>query len=307
VEGEEIYALDFVTKDVKDGLKGKKTDEEIMGTMDINMSGGNTEVEGEGGGGGGIQGLQNLGDGKVPFLGVSLTRPEEKEIRITAVLEGSPAEHAGLKIGDKILQMEDYVSQDLGNDAWKLLEHLQEMPFDRPIRFHIERDKKRFDVWVKLERMEKEQLDKILQALRPVLNGDLSQGKQLLRQNKFAEAVKSFKKSLKSNPMESYQGLGISYYHMEKFKDARKNIEKAYKLDRTVPLNVFYTAACQDVLGKWNTAIRNYIDFLEMNYDNSEMNEFARERIAELKAKNRKRMSESFVKMIDAIIKEIKK
>ncbi|MEE9502676.1 MAG: PDZ domain-containing protein, partial [Candidatus Aminicenantaceae bacterium] len=155
VEGEEIYALDFVTKDVKDGLKGKKTDEAILGTMDINMSGG--KEGGEGGGGGGTQGLQNVGDGKVPFLGVSLTRPEEKEIRITAVLEGSPAEHAGLKIGDKILQMEDYESQDLGNDSWKLLEHLQDMPSDRPIRFHIERDKKKFDVWVKLERMEKEQ------------------------------------------------------------------------------------------------------------------------------------------------------
>ena len=294
MEGEEIYALDFVTKDVQDGLKGKKTNEDILGAMEINISG-----EGEGGEGGG-------GGGKVPFLGVSLTRPEEKEIRITAVLEDSPAEHAGLKIGDKILKMEDYESQDLGNDSWKLLEHLQDMPSDRPIRFHIERDKKKFDIWVKLERMEKEQLDKRLQALRPVLNSDLVKGKQLLGQNKFAEAVKSFKKSLKSNPMESYQGLGISYYHMEKFKDARKNIEKAYKLDRTVPLNVFYTAACRDVLGKWNTAIHHYIEYLDMNHDNAEMNEFARERIEDLKARNRKEMSEKFIKMIDAIIKEIK-
>ena len=294
MEGEEIYALDFVTKDVQDGLKGKKTNEDILGAMEINMSG-----EGEGGEGGG-------GGGKVPFLGVSLTRPEEKEIRITAVLEDSPAEHAGLKIGDKILKMEDYESQDLGNDSWKLLEHLQDMPSDRPIRFHIERDKKKFDIWVKLERMEKEQLDKRLQALKPAVNSDLVKGKQLLGQNKFAEAVKSFKKSLKSNPMESYQGLGISYYHMEKFKDARKNIEKAYKLDRTVPLNVFYTAACRDVLGKWNTAIHHYIEYLDMNHDNAEMNEFARERIEDLKARNRKEMSEKFIKMIDAIIKEIK-
>jgi len=30
MEGEEIYALDFVTKDVQDGLKGKKTNEDIM-------------------------------------------------------------------------------------------------------------------------------------------------------------------------------------------------------------------------------------------------------------------------------------
>jgi len=93
---------------------------------------------------------------------------------------------------------------------------------------------------------------------------------------------------------------------MEKFKDARKNIEKAYKLDRTVPLNVFYTAACRDVLGKWNTAIHHYIEYLDMNHDNAEMNEFARERIEDLKARNRKEMSEKFIKMIDAIIKEIK-
>jgi hypothetical protein len=44
-----------------------------------------------------------------------------------------------------------------------------------------------------------------------------------------------------------------------------------------------------------------------MNHDNAEMNEFARERIEDLKARNRKKMSDSFVKMIDAIIKEIKK
>jgi len=315
VEGEEIYALDFATKDVKDGLKGKKTDEDILGAMEIKMSGreeggegGGVGVgEGVGGGGdGSSQGMQNLGDGKVSFLGVSLTRPEEKEIRVTDVLEDSPAEHAGLKIGDKILQMEEYESQDIGNDSWKLLEHLQEMPFDRPIRFRIERDKKGFDVWVKLERMEKERLDKILEARRPVLNSDLVKGKQFLGQNKFAEAVESFKKSLKSNPMESYQGLGICYYHMEKFKEARKNIEKAYKLDRTVPLNVFYTAACRDVVGKTNTAKFHYEEYLAMNHDNAEMNEFAKKRIEALKARKRKKTSESFVKLLDAIIKEIK-
>jgi len=139
------------------------------------------------------------------------------------------------------------------------------------------------------------------------LNTDLEKGRQLLGQNKFGEAAKSFQKSLAAYPMESYQGLGICYYHMQKFKEARKNIEKAYRLDRTVPLNVFYTAASRDVLEKSNTAIFHYKEYLALNHDNIDMNEFARKRIDELKTGRGKRMGQSLAKIIDAIIKEIKK
>ena len=320
IGGEELYALEFANEDVKKAVEGQKSDEEILGTMAIIMPEGEREggdeeegkIESEGEvekeeeeEGEGDQGRQESADGKVPFLGVSLTRPQEKEIRIIDIIQDSPADHAGLQIGDKILQMENYASKDLGNDARNLLAHLRDMPSDRPIRFHIQRVNKSFDVWVKLEMMDKGQLDKVLEAQANKMNSDLVKGRQLLRQNKFAEAAESFQKSLEIYPMESYQGLGICYYHMEKFKIARKNIEKAYKLDRTVPLNVFYTAACRDVLGKLNTAKYHYKEYLALNHDNAEMNEFARKRIEALKTKNKK-ISQSFVKMIDAIIKEIK-
>jgi tetratricopeptide (TPR) repeat protein len=310
-----------------EALKGKLTDEQILGAMEIIMPGGGEEEgakkeeaeEGEKNKGEKERGEENtekgesnlnrqdLGSGKAPFLGVSLTRPQENEIRILGIIPDSPAAHAGLSTGDKILQIEDHTAEDMGNDSFKFLELLYEMPSDRPIRFHIERDTKSFDVWVKLQMLEKDELAKILQAQTDRMNSHLVKGRQLLAENKFADAVNSFQKSLDTYPMESYQGLGISYYHLEKFKEARKNIERAYKLDRTVPLNVFYTAACRDVLGKSNTAIYHYKEYLALNHDNAEMNAFAEERIEVLKSRNGKRLSEGFTKMIDAIIKEIKK
>jgi len=317
VEGEEIYALDFVTKDVREGGKGKKKDEEILGEMEIIMPGGGEGKEGAGGEEGELGGSAGGGSeegnridtkvGKVVWLGVTVASSEEKRIRIMSVVDDSPAEHAGLKIGDRIVHIDGQALSDVEKDIQKFGTFIQKLPTDRPVQVNIERENRQFDVWVKLKEIERKEFDKFFQDQAKKLSNDLTEGQQLLGQNKFSEASEYFNKSLKLYPMESYQGLGICYYHMEKFKEARKNIEKAYRLDRTVPLNVFYTAACRDALEKTNTAIFHYKEYLAMNHDNAEMNEFAKRRIETLKARNRKKTSESFVKLLDAIIKEIKK
>jgi len=310
VEGEEIYTLDFLTKDVKDGLKGKKTEKDILGAMVINMAQGEEEAKGGEGGSSQVgnerQGNLDSGDGKRAWLGVSFVSSGEKEIRIVSVADDSPAEHAGLRIGDRIVQIDGQAIRDLGNDGQTVGTFIQKLPTDRPVQVNIERENRQFDVWIKLKEIEREEFDKFLQDQAKTLSSDLTEGKRLLGQNKFAEAVESFKKSLKLYPMESYQGLGICYYHMKMYKEARENIEKAYRLDKKVPVNVIYTAACRDILGKTNTAIYHYKEYLEMNHDNVEMNEFAKKRIEALKARKRKKTSESFVKLLDAIIKEIK-
>jgi hypothetical protein len=317
VEGEEIYALDFVTKDVREGGKGKKKDEEILGEMEIIMPGGGEGKEGVGGEEGELGGSAGGGSeegnridtkvGKVVWLGVTVASSEEKRIRIMSVVDDSPAEHAGLKIGDRIVHIDGQALSDVEKDIQKFGTFIQKLPTDRPVQVNIERENRQFDVWVKLKEIERKEFDKFFQDQAKKLSNNLTEGQQLLGQNKFSEASEYFNKSLKLYPMESYQGLGICYYHMEKYKEARKNIEKAYRLDRTVPLNVFYTAACRDVLEKTNTAIFHYKEYLAMNHDNAEMNEFAKRRIETLKARNRKKTSESFVKLLDAIIKEIKK
>ncbi|GAF85608.1 unnamed protein product, partial [marine sediment metagenome] len=97
------------------------------------------------------------------------------------------------------------------------------------------------------------------------------------------------------------------YYHLSHFKYAKENIVKAYLADKKNPLTLFYMAATMEQLNKIFNAIYYYKKYLKLNHGNTEMNRYAQRRLQALKDKRRSKQSGKLLKIIDAVIKEIKK
>jgi Tfp pilus assembly protein PilF len=156
-------------------------------------------------------------------------------------------------------------------------------------------------------RLTKERLAAFQAEIRQRFSSDYARAKRLLAAGDYGEAAGYFQKSLKANShtMESYQGLGICYYHLGEHEDARKFLEKAIKLDESQPVSWFYGAANLDALNRRNGAMHGYRQYLSLQHDNTEMDAFARNRLDALTQKREDDWRGQLLRVIDAIRKEI--
>lgn len=247
-------------------------------------------------------------DGLIAYVGAVFTRHDGEGIKLFGVMDGTPAQNTGLQKGDIILEVENISFRDKGTQPEVFPEMLQGLPPDRPLRFHIEREGKRFDVWIKPLRLDQKRRAAFDAEYQEKFVSDYARGRRLMDQENFAGAMESFQRSLESNSrvMESYQGLGICCFHLGRHKEARKHLENALKMDKNQPLSWFYGALNMDALNKRNGAIDGYKRYLKLNHDNAKMNDFARARLAQLKQARRSQWNKRLLDVIDAIRKEIK-
>jgi tetratricopeptide (TPR) repeat protein len=131
----------------------------------------------------------------------------------------------------------------------------------------------------------------------------VARGRELVGQQKYAEAIEHFKSALQISPKESYQGLGICYYHLGDYESADRNIVQAYRRDLNDPVSIFYTGATRDIRKKTHEAIDLYKAFLKLGYRNESMNAFARSRLDALQSSSPK-PSETLQNLIDAVFKQ---
>lgn len=258
----------------------------------------------------GIAGQIEVADDELTaYFGAVFSRHDGEGIKLLGVLEDTPAQNTGLQEGDIILEVENISFRDKGPQPEVFSGMVQKLPPDKPHRFHIEREGKRFDVWIKPLRINEEQLAAYRTEVQEKFSSDYSRGRRLMGEENYIGAIESFQKSLKSNiqPMESYRELGICYFHLGEHKKARKNFEKAIKLDKKQPLSWFYGALNMDALNRRNGAIDGYKRYLKLDHGNAEMNAFARERLKQLKQGRRFDWSKRLLEVFDAIKKEIEK
>jgi tetratricopeptide (TPR) repeat protein len=250
-----------------------------------------------------------LDDGLTAYVGAVFTRHDGEGIKLLGVLEDSPAANTGLQEGDIILEVGNISVRDKGARPEVLTEMVQKLPADKPLRFYIEREGRRFDVWIKPLRIDEEQLAAYQKEGQAKFSSDYARGRELMAEENYSGAIECFQRSLESKAqiMESYQGLGICYYHLGKYKEARKSIENTLKLDKNQPLSWFYGALNMDALDRRNGAMDAYKRYLKLNHDNAEMNAFAQTRLEELRKNRRSDWGSQLLKIIDAIKKEIKK
>ena len=246
-------------------------------------------------------------DKRTSYFGVAFARHQGEGIKVLGVIDDTPAQQAGLRKNDIILEVETISVRSQGPQPELFSHMIKDLPTDRPLRFHIKRIKKTFDIWIKPLRLDKEQHNAFLREVQKKFAGYYSRGKQAMARKNYTEAIENFKKSIKDFPIKSNRYIGLCYIFQKQFKEALKYIVKAYKMDKKSPLSTIYLANCCDNLGKITDARYYYKKYLKMKHSDSELNSFANKRLKALKKKKgKKNISNQLLKAIDAILKEIK-
>ena len=134
----------------------------------------------------------------------------------------------------------------------------------------------------------------------------LKKAEQLLKEDRYKDAIPYFEKAVPLDEFAAHRGLGIVYLKLKNVDKATKHLVAANKLNPKDPIALFFYAILHEELNKPYPARSYYQRYLRTKYDNAEMNEFARER---LKAINRKKgglTTRTLFKAIDTISGELK-
>jgi len=232
--------------------------------------------------------LELLDDGRTPYLGAAFEKHNGEGIKVMGTLAGTPAENTGLRKGDLILEVENISLRDKGAQPELFSEMIKNIPVDRPVRFHIERNGKRFDVYIKLLNVSQEEREIFQKETNQKYRSDFDRGSLLFSQEKYGEAIEAFRKSMNEQPLESTRAIGVCYLYQNQFNVAYDYIVKAYKMNKESPESTFFLAVCCDNLGKINGAKYYYTVYLKMRYDNNEFNVYAQDRLDDLKKRKKR-------------------
>lgn len=84
------------------------------------------------------------------YLGALVQKDTGGRLVISDVTPQSPADRAGLRKGDVIVQIDDRSVEGTLAALDEFARIVSTLPLDRPVRFGIRRDEKRIDIWVRL-------------------------------------------------------------------------------------------------------------------------------------------------------------
>ncbi len=96
---------------------------------------------------------------------------------------------------------------------------------------------------------------------------DFIKGIELLDNNKYNEAIKSFQKVVDLNPKndKAFNNMGIAFYYMGKYEEAIKNYQKVIDLNHEDDIAYNNLGVAFDEVGKYEEAIENYQKTIDLN------------------------------------------
>lgn len=168
--------------------------------------------------------------GKTPYFGVLLQKHSGQGIKIIDVRENSPAQRAGLKNGDIILEFENTTYYEKAIHPLKLASYISTMPVDKPLRLVIIRNQRRLVLNIKLEEKDQRVLEEETRTLagRFFELGESSMGKK-----DFDAAIENFGKAVYYNPNNAkyHAGIGNAYNEKGDFDNAVSSYQKSASLE----------------------------------------------------------------------------
>ena len=101
----------------------------------------------------------------------------------------------------------------------------------------------------------------------------LIQGSVLAGQGKHKEALGYYEKAEKDDPMniEVYLSKGIAYANLDCLDDAKKQFEKALKVNRKSGLAYFHLGSIELLQGNTASGIENYNKAIANGYDDAQL------------------------------------
>ena len=169
---------------------------------------------------------------KIPFLGINLNKYEGQGIRIVSIIPESPAEEAGLKPGDIILEIENRTFYTQKIEPRDFVAFIKMLPVDNPLRFLVKRGERKFEIKISLRLMTKDQIGQVSEARKEQARIHAEEGDRATDKKDYVSAIVYFKEAIADNPFEAYYytELGNAYYYRGEPDLALDAMQKSLRL-----------------------------------------------------------------------------
>jgi tetratricopeptide (TPR) repeat protein len=239
------------------------------------------------------------------YLGILIRNHPTQGILIAEILPGSAADKSDLRKGDIILEFEDATFYGK-SDSNELLRQLAAAPVSRPVRFLVERDKKRLEVYTILDLRTE---DAIARMINLASRESYEKAVPFYNGKKWEKAIPHLERAVMFNYRDTraQEMLGYCCYREKRYEQALAAYEAASKAAPDSPVYTFWIATCYDKLGNREKAMQSYQAYLQTGHSDSDMVRDAQKRLDYLRdAPQRKaNNAKAFRQMIDIIGGEI--
>lgn len=214
-----------------------------------------------------------------PFLGASFVADHGGQgVRIREVHPGSPADRAGLRPGDVILEFGEHSFYGGTQDPWEFVALIGAAPTGRPIRMLVERGTARVGLEITLELRDPQQIE--AERRRLALDA-YRQGDALGRQGKFAEAIPYLERAYNYNPKDSrtLEMLGYCRFREKRYAEALQAYNTAHQMVPDNAVVTYFVGVCHDALGNGQQAVDYYQQYLSSDDYDKKRRKYATRRI----------------------------
>lgn len=214
-----------------------------------------------------------------PHLGVSFsTSDHEQGVRIRAVMPGSPADRAGIKVGDLVLELGPHTLYRAGIEEAEFIILLGQSPVDKPVRIIVERGSRRYELHAQFELRDPEVA---AEERRRLAFEAFQEGESLARQGKCERALPLLDKAyvLNNRDLRTLELLGVCRFKERDYGAALRSFNSARRLAPNSPTLLYWTGTCHDALGNAEEAVNYYQQYLSANDGDKKQRKIARKRV----------------------------
>ena len=223
---------------------------------------------------GGASGLQ-------PYLGVHLAQYKGQGYRVVDVASDSPAQKAGIRGGDVILEFEQLSFYRSDLDPAMFVRFVATMPENQPLWMLIQRGNTRIDVHPVLELRDP---DADQAELRRRALDYYNEGAALAEENKCKRAIPPLEKAILYNPKDvrAMEMLGYCEFRRGHEEEAFQLFQRALRLAPGTPMANYFVAAHYEELEHNEKAILHYGVYLANDDGNKFRLKYARKHLGQL-------------------------
>ena len=219
--------------------------------------------------------------GLQPYLGVFLARYKGQGYRVVDVGNGSPAQQAGIRGGDVILEFEQLSFYQSELDPSLFVRFVATMPENQPLRMLIQRGNQRIEIFpvLELRDLEAEQEESRRFAL-----DYYNEGAALAEKNKCKQAIPLLEKATQYNPKDvrAMEMLGYCEYRRGHEEEAFQLFQRALKLAPGTPMANYFVAAHYEEMEHSEKAILHYGLYLANDDGDKFRLKYARKHLGQL-------------------------
>jgi tetratricopeptide (TPR) repeat protein len=249
----------------------------------------------------------SLGVNSKPFLGASFATDHGGQgVRIREIHPNSPAERAGLRSGDVILEFGEHALYGSPMDPWEFVVLIGTMPTGTPTRLIVERGTQRAALEITLERRDTREIET---ERRRLAFEAYQQGESLFRQGEYERAIPHLERAYNFNPHDgrTLELLGYCRLRERRYEEALRAYNTALQRMPDSATVRYFIGGCHDALGNAQQAVDYYQQYLSSNDTDRKKRKYAQRRVNALtsQADEQVNWGEVFADVIDAVRQEM--